>query len=79
MWLVPAPLWFVILRQMSSPSEIRPESSALSKDDCGMSISENPPNPPGPSEQVRAFDQMYDDGRPPWRHRTTTADLRRAS
>ena len=34
-----------------------------------MSISENSPSPhgrPGPSEQVRAFDQMYDGGPPPW-------------
>jgi SAM-dependent methyltransferase len=54
---------------MSSPSGIRPESFALSKDDGGMNVSDNPPRPPGrpgPSDQVRAFDQMYDGGPPPW-------------
>jgi SAM-dependent methyltransferase len=34
-----------------------------------MSVSDSPPGPasrPSPSEQVRAFDQMYDGGPPPW-------------
>jgi hypothetical protein len=43
-----------------------------------MSVSDNPPRPPGrpgPSEQVRAFDQMYDGGR----HRGTSDDRSRHS
>lgn len=31
-----------------------------------MSVSDSPPGPPTPSEQVHAFDQMYDGGPPPW-------------
>ena len=34
-----------------------------------MSVSDNPPSPasrPSPSEQIRAFDEMYDGGPPPW-------------
>ena len=48
-----------------NPYPIRPESSALSKDDYSMSVSDSPASS-SPSEQVRAFDQMYDGGPPPW-------------